>query len=53
MGKKDKKKKGMGAQKTAAKTEKKLQLKQKKAMEAAGEVSLKSCMLQTSFNALL
>lgn len=40
MGKKDKnKKKGKGAEKTAAKTEKKLSNKQKKELAALGEVS--------------
>jgi len=39
MGKKDKsKKKGRGAEKTAAKTEKKLSQKQKKELAAIGEV---------------
>lgn len=37
MGKKDKKKKGLGAEKTASKTEKKLLAKQKKLLEKAGE----------------
>lgn len=41
MGKKDKnKKKGKGAEKTAAKTEKKLSNKQKKELAALGEVKL-------------
>lgn len=40
MGKKDKsKKKGKGAEKTAAKTEKKLSNKQKKELAALGEVN--------------
>lgn len=45
MGKKDKKgnKKGKGAEKTAAKTEKKLSAKQKKELAAIGEVSLLKC----------
>lgn len=38
MGKKDKKKKGSGIEKTAKKTEKKLNAKQKKELAALGEV---------------
>jgi hypothetical protein len=42
MGKKDKKKKGLGIEKTNAKTDKKLIAKQKKLIQKIGEVSRKN-----------
>lgn len=46
MGKKDKKKKGMGAEKTISKTEKKLLAKQKKLLEQAGEEDIEKLVSQ-------
>lgn len=54
MGKKDKKK-GKGAEKTAAKTDKKLSLKMKKELAVKGEVRIrtrKSCTTNTFFKSL-
>lgn len=46
MGKKDKnKKKGLGAEKTSMKTEKKASLKQKKMLAKIGEVRFRACGL--------
>ena len=51
MGKKDKsKKKGKGAEKTAAKTEKKLSQKQKKELAAIGEVQYKLYNISNMFS---
>lgn len=50
MGKKDKnKKKGKGAEKTAARTEKKLSNKQKKELAALGEVFTLTTFIRTGF----